>query len=99
MVNTVKWLEASNERILPPSLPAPVVNTMRGFCLAARAFRCLVSCMNELSTNLGTVFLARLAVGNLSEVLLPILKVGMTYWYWQMTCITKKAAFLRRNVL
>lgn len=37
--------------------------------------RCLVSCMNELSTNLGTVFLARLVVGNLSEVVLPILKV------------------------
>ncbi|CAM9104726.1 unnamed protein product [Ectocarpus sp. 13 AM-2016] len=35
---------------------------------------CLVSCMNELSTNLSTVFLARLAVGNLSEVVLPILK-------------------------
>ncbi|CAB1106693.1 unnamed protein product [Ectocarpus sp. CCAP 1310/34] len=35
---------------------------------------CLVSCMNELSTNLSTVFLARLAVGNLSEVILPILK-------------------------
>lgn len=32
--------------------------------------------MNELSTNLGTVFLARLAVGNLSEVLIPILKVS-----------------------
>ncbi|CAM9468938.1 unnamed protein product [Pylaiella littoralis] len=35
---------------------------------------CLVSCMNELSTNLGTVFLVRLACGNLSEVVSPILK-------------------------
>ncbi|CAM9511241.1 unnamed protein product [Hapterophycus canaliculatus] len=35
---------------------------------------CLGSCMSELSTNLGTVFLARLAVGNLAEVVLPILK-------------------------
>lgn len=31
--------------------------------------------MNELSTNLGTVFLMRLACGNLAEVVLPILKV------------------------
>lgn len=33
--------------------------------------------MEELSTNLGTVFLARLAVGNVAEVILPILKVKM----------------------
>lgn len=31
--------------------------------------------MNELSTNLGTVFLARLVVGNLGEVAMPIIQV------------------------
>lgn len=39
--------------------------------------RCLVSCMDELSTNLGTVFLVRLAYGNVSEVVFPILKVSI----------------------
>ncbi|CAM9168269.1 unnamed protein product [Sphacelaria rigidula] len=35
---------------------------------------CPVSCMDELSTNLGTVFLTRLVVGNIAEVAIPILK-------------------------
>lgn len=35
--------------------------------------------MNELSTNLGTVFLMRLACGNLVEVAIPILKVNTKY--------------------
>ncbi|CAM9434451.1 unnamed protein product [Discosporangium mesarthrocarpum] len=36
--------------------------------------KCLVSCMSELSTNMGSLFLARLAIGNIGEVVLPVLK-------------------------
>ncbi|CAN0037026.1 unnamed protein product, partial [Phaeothamnion confervicola] len=37
------------------------------------AGECLVTCMSELSTNLGTIFLTRLVVGNLTEVLVPVM--------------------------
>ncbi|KAG5190771.1 calcium-activated chloride channel-domain-containing protein [Tribonema minus] len=36
--------------------------------------KCVDTCMNELATNLGAIFLTRLAVGNLTQVLLPLLK-------------------------
>ena len=39
--------------------------------------RCLALCMDELGTNLGTVFLTRLATGNITEVALSILGVGL----------------------
>lgn len=49
------------------------------------------SCMNELSTNLGTVFLARLVVGNVGEVLLPIIKVWSRFMVClNCTCVTKR---------
>lgn len=34
---------------------------------------CLYSCMQELQTNLGTIFMTRLAIGNLTEVGVPAL--------------------------
>ena len=35
---------------------------------------CIGSCMHELQANLGTIFLARLAIGNLTEVGIPSVK-------------------------
>ncbi|CAM9680880.1 unnamed protein product [Chrysoparadoxa australica] len=35
---------------------------------------CIGTCMGELATNLGTIFLTRLAVGNLTEIGIPLLK-------------------------
>lgn len=51
-------------------------STLVPYLVYLALLRCLVSCMNELSSNLSTVFLVRLAYGNVSEVVVPILKVS-----------------------
>jgi hypothetical protein len=44
------------------------------FVKPLRQESCIRSCMSELSTNLGTIFLTRLAMGNVVEVVVPLVK-------------------------
>ena len=43
--------------------------------VSARSFMCKKSCMTELSGQLGTIFITRLLVGNITEVVLPAVRI------------------------